>query len=130
MNSHKSLLRRLLDLIKSLFISGFFTLLPLALTVALFAFLFKTAKRWFSPVFLILPGFLKEVPEAELIVVFLLILAVGAVLKFFILRFIVDAIEAVLGKVPLVRQVYFGLKQLIGAFGPKDKQHFQQVVLV
>ncbi len=130
MSIHKSLLRRFLDLIKSLFISGFLTLLPLALTVTLFAFLFRTAKSWFKPVYLILPDFLKAIPESELIVVFLLILAVGAILKFFILRFVVDMVEAGLGKVPLVRQVYFGIKQLISAFGPKDKQHFQQVVLV
>lgn len=126
----KTAFQKFYDSAKSLFISGFFALLPLAITFAIFAFLYRTAKSWCSPVFYILPLPLKTVPGVELIIVLLFIIGMGAILRFFIMKPLVEMFEGLLGKVPLVRQVYFGIKQLLGAFSPKDKNHFQHVVLV
>lgn len=115
---------------KSLFISGLLTLLPLALTIVLFRFLFHTVKSWLSPIYQLLPDGLRAIPLSEFIVVIIAILAIGAILKGFLLKQCVESVEKIFKQVPLVRQVYFGLKQLMNAFGPKDASHFQKVILI
>lgn len=130
MTKNKSAFSRFLELLKSLFIGGLLALLPLALTLTFFAFVYRTIKNWFSPIYHILPIWLKAVPMSEFLVVIVAIIAVGAVLRFFLLRPLIEFIEKIFGKLPLVRQVYFGIKQLLNAFSPRDNQHFQKVVLV
>lgn len=125
-----SLSKKIFNTLKSLFVSGLLTLLPLALTLVLFRFLFHTLKSWLSPIYRLLPDGLRAIPLSEFFVVLIAILIVGAVLRGFFLKKFVDLVEQLFRRVPLVRQVYFGLKQLMNAFGPKDKQHFQQVVLI
>lgn len=129
-STNTSLFKRIFNTLKSLFISGLLTLLPLALTVTLFAFLYRTVKSWLNPLYHLLPTALKSLPLSEFIVALTVILVVGVVLKLFLLRQIVEIVEHLFRQVPLVRQIYFGIKQLINAFGPKDAEHFQQVVLV
>lgn len=123
MNSFKAL-------IKSLFISGILTILPLTITIAIFMFLVRKTSVWASPIYNILPESLKVIPFSGVIAAIILIIGIGAIMRFFILRSLVEAVERMFHKVPLVSQVYFGIKQLINALGPKDKQHFQQVVLI
>lgn len=122
--------KRIFNTLKSLFVSGLLTLLPLALTLVLFRFLFHTLKSWLSPIYRLLPDGLRAIPLSEFLIALIAILIVGAVLKGFLLKQVVEYIEHLFRRVPLVSQVYFGLKQLMNAFGPKDKQHFQQVVLI
>ena len=129
-STNTSPFKRIFSALKSLFISGLLTLLPLALTVTLFAFLYRTIKSWLKPLYHLLPDALRCFPGSEFIVALIAILVVGTVLKLFLLRQIVELVERIFSRVPLVRQVYFGIKQLINAFGPKDAEHFQQVVLV
>lgn len=116
--------------IKSLFWSGFLTILPLALTLTLFAFLYRTVRSWIHHINWLIPPAFRDFPGSDFIVVILVILGIGAILKFFLLRTLIDFVENLFGRVPLLRQVYFGIKKLINAFGPKDKDHFQRVVLV
>ncbi|MCL5436913.1 MAG: DUF502 domain-containing protein [Candidatus Dependentiae bacterium] len=129
-STNTSPFKRVSDTAKSLFISGLLTLLPLALTVTLFAFLFRTLKSWLRPLYNLFPPFLKSLPLSEIFVALIAILLVGIVLRMFLLREMVELVEHIFKKVPLLRQVYFGIKQLIHAFGPKDDAQFQRVVLV
>lgn len=125
-----SLFRKIFSTLKSIFVSGLIALLPLALTVTLFAFLFRTAKSWLNPLYRLLPIDIQVVPLSEFIVALIGILLMGTILKLFLLRQIVEMVEHFFRQLPLIRQIYFGIKQLINAFGPKDVQHFQQVILV
>lgn len=126
----KKIFKKIFNGTKSLFISGLLTLLPLALTLVLLRFLYHTLKSWLSPIYRLMPETLKAIPLSEFIVALIAILIVGAVLKGFLLKQVVEFVERLFKRVPLVRQIYFGLKQLMNAFGPKDSQHFQQVVLI
>ncbi len=76
------------------------------------------------------PRTLACLPHAEIILVILLIFGLGAILKFLLLHSIVQWIEAILGKIPLLRQVYFGIKQLVHALSAQDKLSFQKVVMI
>lgn len=116
----------------SLFISGFLTLLPITVTIGLFAFTFKLMKTWFAPLkqFQQKIPYLNHIPHAEIILAFAVIFFAGLVLKSFLIRSIIKMVEALLEQVPLVRPVYNGVKQLVSAFSPQDKESFKQVVLV
>lgn len=125
--------RRLADELRSIFISGFLTLLPIALTIALFSFTFKLIKAWSQPLYLILPESFKSIPSSGVLVALLTIVIVGMVLRYLLLHPLVEFIEnTIFGNIPLVKQVYFGIKQLIKTLYPSniDESEIQKVVLV
>ncbi len=130
MSTFKKVRHSWYEKIKSLFISGLLTLLPLALTITLFAFLYRTVRSWVHHINWLIPKAFRDIPGSDFVAVILVTIAIGAILKFFLLQKLVSAVEHLFRRVPLVRQVYFGIKKLIDAFGPKDKDHFQRVVLV
>jgi uncharacterized membrane protein len=131
MKTEKSLLQKTFDGIKSLFLGGLFTLLPIALTIAFFTFTLRLIQSWFNPIYLIVPTYLRTIPYVEIMVVLVTIFIVGAIVKFLLLQPLIEAIEKYfVGRIPLIRPVYFGIKQLIRAFGPQDTEHFQKVILI
>lgn len=118
------------QLLSSLFLDGLLALIPFILTIAIFAYSFSILKKWLEPLHKLEPPLLKHIPHSEILVALLLILAIGAFVKYFILGSLVHALENQFRRVPLVRQIYFGTKQLTQAFGPQDKLSFQKVVSI
>lgn len=129
MNSNNSFYR-LWRSIKSIFFHGFLTLLPIVLTTTLFVFFFRLINKWVTPLHALVPRLFQNLPYSELILGITLIFLLGAVLKYFLLQPIIHFFESVLSKIPLIRSVYFGIKQLIHAFSGYDETTFNQVVLV
>jgi len=121
---------RCLNMIRSLFVSGLLTLLPIILTIALFVFTFGLLKSWLKPVYVIMPEMLKQIPHSEIILTIFAIFMVGLVLRMLLLQPLIDWIESLFSRIPLVRQVYFGIKQLVYAFHPREEESFQDVVLI
>ncbi len=121
---------RSLSIIKSLFLSGLFTILPIVLTIYLFMFSFRLLANWFEPLRCITPICLKQIPYAEFLIVIAFILLVGVISKFFILKGIINWIESLVLKIPLVRPVYNGVKQLVSALDHTDKVSIQRVAYV
>ncbi len=133
MNQKISTLHKIFNEIRSLFLNGLFTILPLAITIALFAFALRIVHGWSRHIFHVMPERLQQIPYSDVIIVVLLIFIVGAILKYLLLHPMVDFIERHLfGNIPLVRQVYFGIKQLVNVMSPKEEiaTHVQRVVLV
>lgn len=116
----------------SIFLNGLFTLLPLTLTIALFRFTFKLLKGWLSPIErLIERTFLIDIPHSEILIVLVFIFVVGLILHFFFLKQLIHAVEELIFRIPLVRPVYSGIKQLVSAFNVKeDTLTIKRVVLV
>lgn len=114
----------------SIFLKGFLTLLPITLTIALLNFSFKIVKNWLKPIYQLEPDFLKAIPFSEFLLTFSFILLVGLILNNFILNRIWHIVENLLAKIPLIRPIYSGIKQLVQAFNPHDNQSFKQVVLI
>jgi uncharacterized membrane protein len=123
-------LNKFLNYLQSFFLSGLFTLLPIILTIALFSFTLKLLKSWFEPITRFEPDYFKIIPHSEIILVILFIFIFGFILRVLLLHPLILAIEAIFGKIPLVRQVYFGIKQLVHALSSQDKNSFQRVVLI
>lgn len=120
----------------SLFLSGLLAILPITLTIVLFSYVFKKIKTWLFPLQeLHLPAklhleILEHIPHYEVILVILLILALGAIMQVFVLRSLLDYIETHIVRIPLVRLVYGGVRQLLNAFSSQDKVTLKQVVML
>jgi len=123
-------IRNLIAYISSIFITGIISLLPLTLTISLFHFSYNILKSWLRPLYLLEPAWLHRITYSEFLLALILILFVGLILNFLFLRPIFYAIENTINKVPLIRPVYTGFKQLIQAFNPSNRESFKQVVLI
>jgi len=122
-------IKRFINYIWRLFLNGLLTILPIALTVAIFKVTITFIISWLEPLRKVVPPYL-DIPYGEVIAAILLTFLIGTILKVFVLRSIINFIEHLLTKLPLVRPVYTGFKQLIKAFSGKDKITFKKVVLV
>lgn len=131
-------------MLSSLFFGGLLTLLPLALTIAIFHFTLRILKNWLAPIrywqpFLarrypylenILTFLFDTIPFFEIILAVILVIAVGAIIRVVFLRTIITTFESLLLKIPVIRPVYSGVKQLTAALDPNNEQVFQKVVLI
>ena len=126
----KHRLSQIFYLVWSLFLKGFLALLPITLTIGLLTFTFKKLKGWLHPIYQMEPAFLKAIPFSEFLLTFCVILAMGFILNFFILQSFWDSFESLVNKIPIVRPVYSGIKQLVQALNPDDQSSFKQVVLI
>jgi len=126
----RNIIKQITELLWSLFINGLLTLLPITITIAIFHFTFKFLKTSLEPVAAIRPNFLAWVPHVEIILTFAIIFAFGAILRFFILKQIINLMEDILYRLPLIRPIYAGIKQLVSAFNPNNQLSFKKIVLI
>lgn len=122
---------KVIGFITGLFLSGFFTILPIILTIALFNLTFKLLKSWLEPIHSVIQGTLFDIiPHVEFIIAITLIFALGFVLRVFLVRSLVHTAEHLITRLPLIRPIYTGLKQLVSAFSLQDQVSFKKVVIV
>ncbi|TET33412.1 DUF502 domain-containing protein [Candidatus Dependentiae bacterium] len=128
---------RIIKFLKVAFINGIITILPFTFTIGVFMLSFKLVINWLKPIqdFIGDPiGFLAAIHYKaianQLFLLILGILAIGIVIRALFLKRFMLQFEEILFKVPLVRPIYSGIKQLIHAFSIQDKISFKKVVLV
>jgi len=122
--------KQLNNFIWRLFVNGLLTILPIALTIVIFKITFTFIINWLEPLRRFVPPYLAIVPYGEVILALLIIFSVGTILKIFVLRSIINKIENILLKLPLIRPIYTGMKQLVQALSAQDKITFRKVVLI
>lgn len=120
---------RLFNNLWKLFRNGFLTILPIALTIVIFKITLNLIISWLEPLKPLVPTYL-DIPYGEVILAILIIFLFGTILKIFVMRSVINAIENFLIKLPLVRPIYSGIKQLVQAFSAHDKITFKKVVLI
>jgi uncharacterized membrane protein len=113
----------------TIFIKGLITILPVALTIAIVNFSFKMLKGWLHPLYQMEPAFLKQIPFSEFLLAFVAILIIGTIVNLFVLQALITLAESIVFKIPLVRPIYSGIKQLVQAFNPHDVS-FKKVVII
>lgn len=128
--SIKQYLKTVYHYIWSTFLSGLFTILPLTITVGLFVISFKLLKKWVEPISQFKPVIIAWIPHADIILVLLLIFLIGVIIRLFVIDPAIHLFERLIFKLPLVRPVYSGIKQLVFAFDPQNTVSFKKVVLV
>lgn len=116
--------------IKSLFLSGLFTILPITATVFFILFTYNLLASWFQPLKKIEPYFLQKIPGSEIIVVTIIILLVGALVKLFVITPIIHKIERIIKKIPIIRAVYSSAKTVANFFNVPDPAHTHRKVIL
>ncbi len=122
--------------IRNVFLTGFLVTLPIALTVFIFIFLFKnldalspTFTRWLILLGAPLPeGY--RIPFLGVIMTFLIILLAGALTTNIFGNKLLHLWERIIGKIPFVRRVYTGTKQVVKSIATADTKSFRKVVLI
>jgi uncharacterized membrane protein len=124
-------IKKIIHQLWSLFLGGLLTLLPLALTIAVFHTSFKVIAGWLAPIKAYIPATISTlIPYSEIVSIILIIFLFGIILRVFVLHTVVHAIEEIIIKIPLIRPIYSGIRQLVQAFSIQDKITFKQVVLI
>lgn len=116
--------------IQSIFLNGLLSILPFTLTIALFTFCYRVINNWLTPVYNVEPKYLQSIPGSHIVIVLFVIFLVGLLIKYFFLGPIIHFLEAVFFKIPLMKQVYGGIKQLVHAFNIQDELAFKKIVMV
>jgi uncharacterized membrane protein len=131
MKKNQSLIGRMLQYFWSIFLNGLIALLPIGITVALFTIAFRVITGWLEPLRrLVPPSIMDCIPYAEVLTAILFIFLIGTILKVFVLRSIIHLVERWVARLPLVRPIYTGVKQLVKAFSFQDQISFKKVVMV
>jgi len=123
-------IRRLYKFLKSIFLHGLFTLIPITATMFIIHFVYTFMSKWLDPLRRLEPELLQAIPASEFVLVTLLIFTIGLFLKLFLLDPIVHYFERLLYKIPLVRTIYSSAKKLVEFFNVPTKDVMRQVVLI
>jgi uncharacterized membrane protein len=122
--------------IRNVFITGLLITLPIALTYFILQFLFKNLDS-LSPVFTkvlidlgapIPEGY--RIPALGLVITLLIVLAVGWFTTNFFGKRLILLGENIVGKIPFVRRIYKGSKQVVQSIAHADTRAFRKVVLI
>jgi uncharacterized membrane protein len=110
------------------FVTGFFVLVPLLVSVLAFIKIFEVVDGLTTPYYDQMLG--RRVPGLGTASTALVIVLVGALARNVIGRRILGATERWLLRVPLFKTIYAPVKQLIAAFNPDNESGFKRVVMI
>jgi uncharacterized membrane protein len=123
----------IMSLLRRYFISGLLIWLPIWVTILVIRFLveilsstFTLMPQRFRPDELI--GF--HIPGIDFIITLLVILVTGIIVANIVGRRFVSLWDAMIGRIPLVRSIYMGVKQVVETLFTPGGQSFRKVLLV
>jgi len=118
----------MMQTITRLFLRGLLVLVPIIITAALLYWLFISAERLFRvPLQLFLPeGW--YISGMGVIFALAFTLLIGVLANIYAVNLLFKAFEKLLNKLPLVKQVYNSIRDLISFLGGSDKEDLQKVV--
>ncbi len=110
------------------FVTGFFVIVPLIISVAALVWVFGIVDGITSPFFARVLG--RQVPGLGMVVTGVLVLLVGVLATNVFGRRLLQRLERLLLQVPVFRTIYAPVRQLVAAFSPDNETGFKQVVIV
>ena len=110
------------------FLTGILAVVPLSVTIVVLIWFFTTVDNYLQPV--IKPILGRSVPGVGFAVTIVLIYVVGVIASNVLGKRLISYGEFLLAKVPLVRPLYTGVKQLMDGFSVSGKNGFMQTVLI
>jgi uncharacterized membrane protein len=120
-------------ILKKYFLTGLLVLIPISLCIYIIKIVISAADRLLG---LLPPQYNPEtylpfhIPGLGIIVTLVLIFLVGLVTANFVGKRVVDGIELLFAKIPLVRTIYTGAKEIVQTFIHDRPAQFHQVVLI
>jgi uncharacterized membrane protein len=122
--------------LRNIFLAGLLVTLPISLTIFILSFLFKSLDT-LSPIFThwltLLGAPLPEgyrIPFLGVIMTFIIVFLVGAVTTNIFGQKLLHVWEEIIEKIPFVRRIYKGTKQVVSSFATMDTKSFTKVVLI
>jgi len=113
-----------------IFLSGLFTVLPLAITLAILYWLATSAESILGNMI----GFILPeawyVPGMGLAAGIAVIFSVGILIRQVIFQSIFKLVETQVNRVPLVKTLYNGIRDFIDYFSPQNMKEFNQTVMI
>jgi len=121
------ILKKILNSLKNLFISGFITILPITATIFIIHFSYNLLSRWLIPVKKFVPMHYQQIPGIEFLLITGVLLLIGLLLKLLIVEPIIHASEELISKIPFIKTIYSAAKSLalffnIPALDSSDKK--------
>jgi uncharacterized membrane protein len=110
------------------FITGFFVMVPLFISVAAFIWLFNLVDGATTPLYDRVLG--RRIPGLGIVSTAVVILLVGAFARNVIGRRVLLRTETWLLRVPVFNKIYSPVKQLVAAFNPDSESGFKRVVMI
>ena len=110
------------------FVTGLLVIVPIAVTVWTFWELFTFVDGLLAPV--VAETLPRRIPGLGLLVAILLVLLMGVFATNVVGRRILGWLDKLLYRIPIFRNVYSAVKQLLNAFSPDNQVAFKEFVLV
>src|SRR5256885_5127236 len=110
------------------FLTGFFVMVPLFISVAALIWIFGVVDGLTTPFYDRLLG--RRIPGLGTLSTAMVIMIVGIVATNVFGRRLLTRTEEILLRVPVFKTIYSPLKQLIAAFAPDNESGFKRVVLI
>ena len=110
------------------FITGFFVIVPLVISIATLVWIFQLVDSFSEPLALRLLG--RGAPGLGVLLTVGVILVVGAVANNVFGKRLLQRTEYYLLQVPVFKTIYAPVKQLIAAFSPDNEAGFKKVAIV
>lgn len=126
-------MKGLRTIIKNYFLTGLLVILPIFVTVYVIWFLIRVMDvvlKYIPPKYLPETYLPFQIPGLGLILVIILIFGVGLLTRNLAGRRVVHIWENMVDRIPLVRIIYSGVKQLLEAFFIQKNQAFKRVALL
>ena len=114
--------------LKRYFVSGFFTLIPIGLSLLVVWTFVSAVDRTLAPLLDAALGF--HLPGFGLIAAVILIFVAGVLTSHVVGEHLFNAAEDALARIPVFKWVYGTIKQMTEAFSPANKASFKSVVMV
>ncbi len=114
--------------IRGHFFAGILLIVPLAITIGILSWLFASIDGILQPAVRTITGY--TIPGVGFAATLILIYVAGVIVSNVIGRRLVGYGEAALGRIPVARYLYNGVRQIISAFSNPDTTGFMQVVLI
>lgn len=114
--------------LRAQFLAGILVVVPVGATVLILVWLFNSIDNILQPAINGIFG--RNIPGVGFGTTIILIYLIGVIAKNIIGKKIIRYGESLLGKVPIFRYLYSGIRQIVVSFAAPDKTGFMQVVLV
>ncbi|PIU57169.1 MAG: hypothetical protein COS87_00035 [Chloroflexi bacterium CG07_land_8_20_14_0_80_45_17] len=114
--------------LRTQFVTGILIVVPIGVTILIFVWIFFTLDNILQPVIRSIWG--RTVPGVGFGATIVLIYLAGVIASNIVGTRLIHYGESLLAKVPVVRQLYAGIKQILESFSNPGKTGFMQVVLV
>ena len=114
--------------LRNTMLTGLIALLPLYLTFALLVWLFRTADAFFQP--WLAKAFHVRIWGLGILATALVIFITGVIVSSVSGALVLEWIDRSLERVPILKGLYRGIKQIVESFNPNNPSGFKEFVLV